>query len=97
MEIPPKLARYLKLDGERSWIKTHQVNTMEWEKGRLPFGVVPARKGQWVFGQLPQSIGKQVFEQVKANLGRKHLCNVRREVEPDFRDSRENSRETCSE
>ncbi len=97
VEIPPKLARYLKLDGERSWIKTHQVNTVEWEKGRLPFGVVPARKGQWVFGQLPQSIGKQVFEQVKANLGRKHLCNVRREVEPDFRDSRENSRETCSE
>lgn len=78
IEIPAKLARHLKLDDGRSWIKTHQINTVEWEQNRLPFGVVPAHKGQWVFGQLPQSIGKQVFEQVKANIDRKHLRNVRR-------------------
>jgi len=55
VEIPYKLARYLKLDDDRSWIKTHQVNTVEWHNDYLPFGVVPAYKGEWVFGKLHHS------------------------------------------
>ncbi|MCP4041363.1 MAG: type II toxin-antitoxin system PemK/MazF family toxin [Gammaproteobacteria bacterium] len=78
VEIPVKLTRHLNLDDGRSWIRTHQVNTVEWEKDRLPFGVVPAHKGQWVFGQLPHGIGKHVFEQVRDNIGKKRLRNVRR-------------------
>ena len=46
IEIPVKLARHLKLDDERSWIKTHQINTVEWDRNRLPFGVVPALLGE---------------------------------------------------
>lgn len=93
IEIPVKLARHLKLDDERSWIKTHQINTVEWEKNRLPFGVVPAHKGQWVFGQLPQSIGKQVFDQVKENIDRKH---VRRKLNLYFKESHQNIQEVGS-
>jgi len=91
VEIPAMLARHLKLDDERSWIKTHQVNTVEWEKGRLPFGIMPAHKGQWVFGQLHYSIGKQAFEQVRDNATRKRLRNVRREVVRHFKEARQKS------
>ena len=89
VEIPPKLARHLKLDDERSWIKTHQVNTVEWEKDRLPYGVVPAHPGQWVFGQLHHAIGKQAFEQVRENATRKRLRNVRREDDAFLKKERE--------
>ena len=82
VEIPYKMARHLKLDDERCWIKTHQVNTVEWGADYLPYGVVPARKGQWVFGQLHHAIGRKAFEQVRENSRKRILENVRRETDP---------------
>lgn len=78
VEIPHKMARHLKLDDDKMWIKTHQVNTLTWEKGRLPYGVVPAHQGQWFFGRLHKSLGQKAFEQVRDNFNTKKLKNVRR-------------------
>ena len=77
--IPMNMARHLNLDDEQCWIKTHQVNTIIWEKDRLPYGVVPAFKGQWFFGQLHKKLGAQAFEQVKENFNARALKNVRRD------------------
>ncbi len=79
VEIPLKVARHLGLDGERSWIKTHQVNTAVWEADRLPYGVTPARDGEWSFGQLPQVLGRQAFEQVREHSRERTLAQVRRD------------------
>ena len=67
VEIPVKVARHLGLDDQRCWIKTHQVNALEWDEGRLPFGVSPARPGEWAFGELPFALASQAFDQVRAN------------------------------
>lgn len=85
VEIPHKLARHLKLDDERMWIKTDQLNTVEWPDNMLPFGVTPAFKGQnqSVFGQLHSDIGKQAFEQVRENARNRKLDTVRREMDID--------------
>ncbi|MBT3011735.1 MAG: type II toxin-antitoxin system PemK/MazF family toxin [Candidatus Thiodiazotropha sp. (ex Lucina pensylvanica)] len=91
VEIPPKMARNLRLDDERCWIKTHQINTVEWEKDRLPFGVAPAKKEQWVYGPLHHTIGKQAFKQVQENSNRKHLRNVRREAIQKLQNIRNNT------
>ena len=40
VEIPYKVARYLRLDPGRMWITTRQVNVFRWEDGRIP---APAR------------------------------------------------------
>ncbi len=82
IEIPRDMARHLKLDDERSWIKTHQVNTVNWEKDRIPYGVVPAHKGQWTFGELHKKLGQQALEQVRDNARSKGLENVRRDFDP---------------
>ena len=71
VEIPQKVAHHLGLDDDRSWVKTHQVNVVTWERDRLPFGVSPARPGAWAFGLLPLGLGRQAFEQVRErSLGR---------------------------
>lgn len=79
--IPPKVAGHLGLDDARSWIKTHQVNTVRWEKDRLPYGVTPVRAGQWAYGMLPQQLGRQAFEQVRERSREKTLENVRRDAD----------------
>ncbi len=81
LEIPVKLVRHLRLDGECSFIKTHQVNTLNWPPSRLPYGVSLAFKNQWSFGILPQSFAIQVFEQVKTNSKNKRLMNTLRKDE----------------
>lgn len=78
VEIPHKVCRHLGLDDARCWIKTHQVNTVDWESNRLPYGVTPAHDGQWIFGQLPYAIGAQAFEQVREQSRRGRLSTVRR-------------------
>ena len=79
VEIPNKVARHLGLDDARSWIKTDQVNTVRWEKGRIPFGVTPARKGQWAFGSLPQALGRKAFDQVREKSRDRSLRTVKRD------------------
>lgn len=85
VEIPYKMARHLKLDDEQCWIKTHQVNTVIWDKDHLPFGVTPAHKNQWAFGLLHKTLSMQAFNQVYDNNRKRTLKNVRREANPDLK------------
>lgn len=78
LEVPAKLARYLKLDDEQSWVKTHQINIVKWEKNRLPYGVVKAHDEEWFFGKLPQSFARKVFDQVRENFQNKTLKPTQR-------------------
>ncbi|MDF5714471.1 MAG: hypothetical protein PUP93_11400 [Rhizonema sp. NSF051] len=61
------------------WIKTHEVNQLQWEESCLPFGVSRAYTNQWVFGVIPKAIGQKIFEQVKENSLRKSLNIVARD------------------
>jgi mRNA-degrading endonuclease toxin of MazEF toxin-antitoxin module len=88
VEIPPKMARYLKLDDERSWIKTHQINTVEWPQGQIPYGVVPAFPNQMIFGRLHAELSKKALEQVRENSLTRQLQNVRREHNDPLASSR---------
>ena len=76
--IPAKVSRALGLDDEQSWIKTHQVNTLIWPEGQIPFGITPARFGEWSFGRLPQALGRAAFEQVRNNAQAGQLQSVPR-------------------
>lgn len=79
VEVPPKVAAHLGFDGAPCWIKTHEVNTLVWEKDRIPYGITEASKGQWSFGMLPQQLTKRAFEQVRFYAERKVLKNVKRD------------------
>jgi len=67
IEIPAKVSAHLKLDGQRSWIRTHEVNVFTWEKGRVPFGVTPANRESWAFGNVPRGLYDQMRGQVLKN------------------------------
>ena len=79
VEVPSKVARHLGLDDQRSWIKTHQVNTLVWQRDRPPYGVTPAKENAWAFGQLPNALGRQVFEQVRQRSRQRTLATVSRD------------------
>lgn len=81
VEIPANVAAHLGLDDGRSWIKTHQVNTLDWAKGKLPLGLTPVRKGEWAYGQLPQALAKEAFEQVRTRARENRLDSVVRDNE----------------
>jgi len=61
------------------WIKTNSVNLLNWEVGKIPFGMTPARPNQWTFGLLPKQIGQEVFAQVMANIRNKTLRKITRD------------------
>jgi len=77
-EIPLKLAKYLNLDDQRSWVKTHQINVLSWQKDVIPYGVSRANKDSWVFGMMPQRFTEQIIQQVKNNFSRKRLKTSKR-------------------
>ncbi|MEO1146800.1 MAG: hypothetical protein AAFY26_14530 [Cyanobacteria bacterium J06638_22] len=79
VEVPAKVAAHLGFDGETCWIKTHEVNTLTWESGRIPFGISEAHKGHWSFGMLPQQLTKRAFEQLRFYAQRRVLTNVKRD------------------
>ena len=54
IEIPYKVAKYLGLDDNRMWIKTHEMNTFRWEEGQIPCGVTRTPNGNWQYGMLPR-------------------------------------------
>jgi mRNA-degrading endonuclease toxin of MazEF toxin-antitoxin module len=85
VEVPGKVAKYLGLDGGQSWIKTHQVNTVIWEKDRIPFGVSPASREKWEYGLMPHALGKKVFDQVCENIKNKAIKNTIRGNEPAYK------------
>jgi len=77
--VPPAVARHLGLDDAQSWIKTHEVNVLTWEAGRLPFGIVRAREGAWTFGRLPDALGRRVFEEVRGLARAGRLARIHRD------------------
>jgi hypothetical protein len=79
VEIPLKVALHLGLDDVRSWIKTHEVNTLVWEQDRIPFGVTKARDNQWAFGKLPFALGKQAFDHVREHARFRRLKTTKRD------------------
>ena len=60
------------------WIKTHEVNTLQWEEGQIPYGVSRAHPDAWTFGMLPHALGRRIFEQVRDNSRRQALGIVAR-------------------
>lgn len=79
VEIPYKVARYLRLDPGRMWITTRQVNVFRWEDGRIPVGVTRPRKGAWAFGRLPRKLAEAAFEQVRRQSTLKQVAVIRRD------------------
>jgi hypothetical protein len=79
VRMPEGVARHLGLDDQPCWIKTDEVNTLVWEKGRIPHGVSQTPKGTWSYGMLPQALGREVFEQVREKARRRALGAVRRD------------------
>lgn len=79
VEMPAKVAAHLGLDPDKCWIKTHEINTLIWEKDHIPFGVSVARKGHWSFGMLPHQLTKRAFEQVRFYAQNRILKNVKRD------------------
>lgn len=62
---------HLKLDVDRMWIKTDQVNTVEWPENTLPFGVVPA------FAALKQGVPQRLDQQNIKNWKRENATAVK--------------------
>jgi len=81
IKIPAAVARYLGLDDEQSWIKTDQINRLNWARDRIPYGITPARKGEWFFGTLPHALGEQVFNQIREKAHARTLRTVDRDNE----------------
>ena len=79
IEIPYKVARYLGLDHEKVWIKTHEVNMIEWEDGRIPYGITRTPSGNWTYGIMPRIIGQKAFEQVRENSRKKSINITKRD------------------
>lgn len=79
VEIPPRVARHLELDHQRSWIRTHEVNTFTWENNRIPAGVTKAGKDRWAFGELPYRLATEAFDQVAARSRDKTVTRVDRD------------------
>ncbi len=79
VEIPHQVARNLGLDDERMWIKTHEINRVEWPDNHYPFGVTPNRKGNMSYGVMRHDIGVQAFQQVAEQARNRTLAQVNRD------------------
>ena len=75
IEIPLKVARYLGLDYDRMWIKTQQVNKLEWSEGQIPYGVTKTPDRNWSYGVLPYALRQQVLQQIKENKRNVQIVN----------------------
>ena len=78
IHIPGKVARHLTLDDEPMWLKTNEVNTFRWEKGRLPYGVSPTPQGHWYYGFIPYAMRTQLIQQIRHNRDKRTLAVVQR-------------------
>jgi mRNA-degrading endonuclease toxin of MazEF toxin-antitoxin module len=79
IEIPSRVSAHLKLDSQKSWIRTHEVNSFNWEEGRIPVGIVPADKDRDVFGFMPPKLYAQMRDQILALRRRRAVSIVRRD------------------
>lgn len=62
LEIPPKVKKYLGLDGERSWIILDDFNEFVWPGYDLR--PVPRKPGCYDYGLMPPLLFKQVIEKI---------------------------------
>lgn len=83
IEIPYKVARHLRLDDDRMWIKTHEVNQFIWEEGRIPYGVTPTTDDRWSYGMLPEALGRKAHQQIAENAQQHSLAVVKRDNEAE--------------
>ncbi len=79
VEIPPKVASHLGLDEQRCWIRTHQVNIIDWKKGLTPMGVTKAGDESWAFGMLPPRLHALMRDNVLARARNKTLTRISRD------------------
>ena len=69
VSIPAAVATALGLDGDRSWIKTHEVNTADWNDP----GIVPARRDRWEYGRLPSGLANLMRDRIVARIKARRL------------------------
>lgn len=80
IEIPDKVGRHLKLDEDRSWIITNEINTFDWTEGLIPFGMTQAAKGRWSFGVMPPRLYAQMRDRILAHSRDRSLGIVKRDA-----------------
>ena len=81
IEIPHSVASRLGLDGERMWIKTREVNRVEWPEGGYPFGVTANRRGQMSYGVMRRDIAEQAYQQVDEQYRNGKVVEINRDEE----------------
>ena len=79
VEIPHSMARHLGLDDDRSWIKTHERNSVEWPARGLPFGVIPASSDKMEIGTMHKSLTIAAREQVHERARTRSMVTVERD------------------
>lgn len=79
IEIPPEVARHLKLDDQLSWVTTSQLNVFTWREDQLPFGLTKTPAGEWFHGFLPPNLYRQIRDAVIDNDRKGRLERIRRE------------------
>lgn len=62
MEIPPKVKKYLGLDGERSWIILDDFNEFSWPGYDLC--LAPGKAGRYDYGLIPPILFNQMIARI---------------------------------
>ena len=78
VEMPAAVARHLRLDDGRSWIRLTEANQFDWPGCDLR--QVPGRAGEFAYGFLPPKFHRHVVEQFRA-LGRTRRVAVTHRTE----------------
>ena len=79
LPMPPRVAQHLGLDDQPHFIKTHQINSLNWPERGLPYGLVPNKQGEWTCGEIPNALGQAIFEQIQENASNRQLQKVDRD------------------
>ena len=75
VELPFATKRRLKLDEERSWIVTNEVNKFSWPGLDLR----PDETGNVIIGYVPGKIVERVIANLRAHASRAHFSSVSRD------------------
>ena len=78
LEIPTWALGTTSLDQRTSYIKTHEINTLEWRDDYLPYGIKPAFQYQPTFGIINRGIGEEAHKQIVENDKNGSLKKVER-------------------
>lgn len=77
-EIPLVTKKRLKLDDEKSWIITSEVNRFTW----IGFDVRKTPSGEFAYGHLPPKLTKAVITQIQHHAREKQMAVVDRDENP---------------